>query len=272
MPRSADLVARGCVAVERSPGLELHFVRRGERTEVEVTGPAVGAADPVVARTAAALRSLGQHPDLAGSTISLASDHPVDQLDAFPEAVADAAGLVRRRDLLQLRRPLPVPADHPVRPRAASVATRAFDPDPRGSDRAAWIRANNRSFAAHPDQGRETEATLSARLGEPWFDAEGLLVVDDPDRPGELAGSCWTKVHPATDHEPALGEIYVIGVDPTQQGSGLGAALVLAGLDHLAATGLATAVLFVDADNDPALALYDRLGFSRHGRRRVYTR
>ncbi len=134
----------------------------------------------------------------------------------------------------------------------------------------AWIRANNRAFADHPDQGAETEATLDARLAEPWFDPAGFLLVDDPDRPGELAGSCWTKVHPATADEPALGEIYIIGVDPSQQGSGLGAALVLAGLDHLAARGLATALLFVEADNRPALALYDRLGFAPHGRRRVY--
>ncbi|MBX3285698.1 MAG: mycothiol synthase [Actinobacteria bacterium] len=190
----------------------------------------------------------------------------------MPEAVATAAGLGRHRDLLQLRRPLPVPTDHPARRRAPAVAVRPFDPDPGAGDRSAWIRANNRAFAQHPDQGTETDATLAARLAEPWFDPSGFLVVDDPDRPGELAGSCWTKVHPATDHEPALGEIYVIGVDPSQQGSGLGVALVLAGLDHLAGLGLGTAVLFVEADNRPALALYDRLGFSVHARRRVYER
>ncbi|MEZ5177026.1 MAG: mycothiol synthase [Acidimicrobiales bacterium] len=165
-----------------------------------------------------------------------------------------------------------MPTDHPARRRAPAVAVRPFDPDPGAGDRSAWIRANNRAFAQHPDQGTETDATLAARLAEPWFDPSGFLVVDDPDRPGELAGSCWTKVHPATDHEPALGEIYVIGVDPSQQGSGLGVALVLAGLDHLAGLGLGTAVLFVEADNRPALALYDRLGFSVHARRRVYER
>lgn len=180
--------------------------------------------------------------------------------------------MAHHRDLLQLRRSLPVPTDHPARRRAATVVTRPFEADPQGRDRRAWIRANNRAFADHPDQGRETEDTLDARLGEPWFDAAGFLLADDPDRPGELAGSCWTKVHPAAGAEPALGEIYVIGVDPSQQGSGLGAALVLAGLDHLGARGLGVASLYVEADNHPALALYDRLGFERHGRRRLYTR
>ncbi len=250
--------------------MELRFVRRSDRTEVEVVGLGADPPAAVLSRTAAALTALAERPDLGGTTISLAADHPADGLDPRPEAVADAAGLAHHRDLLQLRRRLPVPADHPARRRAAPLVTRAFDPVAPGGDRQAWIRANNRAFADHPDQGRETEATLEARLVEPWFDPAGFLVVDDPDRPGELAGSCWTKVHPATPDEPALGEIYVIGVDPSQQGSGLGVALVLAGLDHLAEQGLHTALLFVEADNLPALALYDRLGFAPHARRRVY--
>ncbi len=252
------------------PALDLRVTRRGDHAEVELGG-AHGPTEPqLVAEAVAALHELAGRPDLAGATLVLAADHPAHELDPLPEAVAAAAGLGHRRDLLQLRRALPVPADHPVRRRAPAVATRPFDPSPLGTDRAAWIRANNRAFAAHPDQGRETEATLQARLDEPWFDPAGFLVVDDPTRPGELAGSCWTKVHPATATEAALGEIYVIGVDPSQQGSGLGAALVLAGLDHLAGLGLATAVLFVEADNEPALGLYERLGFAIHGRRRVY--
>lgn len=270
MPSTPDLVTRGCVDVDGAPGVALRFVRRGDRTEVEVAGLAADPSEPVVARTAAVLAELAGHPELAGTTISLAADHPVRQLDPRPEALAAAAGLAHHRDLLQLRRPLPVPADHPARRRGASLQTRPFDPTASGGDRAAWIRANNRAFAHHPDQGHETDATLAARLDEPWFDPTGFLLVDDADRPGELAGSCWTKVHPATADEPALGEIYVIGVDPSQQGSGLGAALVLAGLDHLAGLGLSTALLFVEADNEPALALYHRLGFEPHGRRRVY--
>ena len=74
-----------------------------------------------------------------------------------------------------------------------------------------------------------------------------------------LLGSCWTKVHDDTD--PPVGEIYVISVDPDVQGLGLGKALVLAGLDHLAGLGLGTGMLYVDADNTAAVGLYESLGF-----------
>ncbi len=269
----ASGVTRYPTAAGSPDGLTLTWHGRGQVCEAVLTwtGSDLSGdlARELVAAAGADLRRLAADlaAGLAPGRLLLAADHPSDDVHPLPEAVADAAGLTERRDLFHLSRSLPVPADHPVRADLPALATRAFEP---GVDDEAWIRANNRAFADHPDQGRETEATLQARLDEPWFDPAGFLVVDDPTRPGELAGSCWTKVHPATATEAALGEIYVIGVDPSQQGSGLGAALVLAGLDHLAGLGLATAVLFVEADNEPALGLYERLGFAIHGRRRVY--
>ena len=101
---------------------------------------------------------------------------------------------------------------------------------------------------------------------EAWFDPEGFLL---HEADGQLVGFCWTKVHRT---EPPLGEIYVIGVDPRHRGEGLGPSFVLAGLDHLASTGIATAMLYVDAGNTPAVRLYERLDFTVHRRRRVYTR
>jgi len=62
---------------------------------------------------------------------------------------------------------------------------------------------------------------------------------------------------------PAEGEVYVVGVDPAYQGLGLGRAVTVLGLAHLRERGLTRAMLYVDADNDAAVATYSRLGFTR---------
>ena len=178
-----------------------------------------------------------------GGRISLWVPKPTDASDG----VATGAGLRPSRDLLQMRRRLPVGDTH-------QLATRPFEP---GQDEDAWLDVNNRAFAAHPEQGGWDLDTLKRREAEPWFDPAGFLL---HERDGRLAGSCWTKVH--HDHEPTLGEIYVVAVDPAFQGQGLGRQLVLAGLDSLARRGIDTAMLYVDASNRGAVHLYEDLGFT----------
>jgi mycothiol synthase len=170
-----------------------------------------------------------------------------------PGARALAASLGYRvvRTLLQLRRPLG-PLDElgpPVLP--DGVTLRSFRP---GVDDAEWLRLNARAFAHHPEQGRTTQSDLDARMAEPWFDPKGFLIAEQD---GVMIGFHWTKVHPE-----GLGEVYVVGVDPDRHGGGLGKALTLAGLRHLAGLGLTTALLYVESDNAPALAVYHRLRFT----------
>jgi mycothiol synthase len=83
-----------------------------------------------------------------------------------------------------------------------------------------------------------------------------------------LVGFHWTKVHgatePASAHpHAAIGEVYVVGVDPRERGHGLGRALTLAGLHHLRSLDLSQAMLYVDTSNTRAIALYEGLGFAR---------
>jgi mycothiol synthase len=183
---------------------------------------------------------------------------------AADDAVARDAGLVLERELLELRVTLPLTT--PVR-WPGGVTVRTFVP---GRDETAWVEVNNRAFAGHPEQGAWTVDTLRAREREAWFDADGFLLAFDGDG---LAGFCWTKVHGAAPpREPRAGEIYVIGVDPDRQGTGLGRALVVGGLDSLTQRGITDGMLFVDAANTAALALYESLGFVTRRLDRAYAR
>jgi mycothiol synthase len=58
--------------------------------------------------------------------------------------------------------------------------------------------------------------------------------------------------------------VYVVGVDPAEQGRKLGAVLTLAGLRHLRDDrGLDAVMLYVVSDNHAAVRVYQRLGFTR---------
>lgn len=162
--------------------------------------------------------------------------------------VLEARGWARARELHQLRRPLDtVPAEPPL---PAGVAVRPFVV---GRDDDAWLVVNAAAFAAHPEQGRWTAADLQARIAEEWFDPAGFLLAE---RGSELLGYHWTKVHP-----DGAGEVYVLGISPAAQGLGLGNALLVRGLRHLAGRGCPTALLYVDGDNAGAIRLYERAGF-----------
>jgi mycothiol synthase len=138
-----------------------------------------------------------------------------------------------------------------ARPAARSSGTEvaAFRP---GIDDAAWLAVNAAAFASHPEQGRLTQNDLDARKAEEWFEPLDFLLLRDGD---ELIGFCWLKV------EGDIGEFYAVGIAPHRQGEGLGRVLVEAGFARLAARGIRTASLYVEADNEPALRLYRSFGF-----------
>lgn len=138
------------------------------------------------------------------------------------------------------------------------TSLRSFVP---GADEEAWLAVNRTAFAHHPEQGNMSRADLAARMVEPWFDPAGFLLA--ADAAGRILGFHWTKVHPRRGEHPAIGEVYVVGVAPEAQGTGLGKALTVAGIKYLQQQGLHAVMLYVDADNIPAVALYRRLGFSR---------
>ncbi len=163
------------------------------------------------------------------------------------DRVAVRRAMTPTRALYQMRCSLPVDLE--------PVPTRSFEP----GDLDELVAVNNRAFASHPDQGGLTVDRVRATMAEPWFRAEGLRVYVEG---GRMAGFCWTKIHPAPPAATALGEIYVICVDPDFHGRGLGRPMTAAGLSWLSDQGLSTGMLYVEADNEPAVKTYQGLGFS----------
>lgn len=175
----------------------------------------------------------------------------------LPAARAFAASLDVHpvRTLLVLRRHLD-DAPEPEQP-VPGTTLRSFEED----DADAVVAVNARAFADHPEQGAMDRADFDRRRAEAWFDPAGLFVAV---RDGDVVGFHWTKI------EDGIGEVYVVGVDPDAHGGGLGTALTARGIRHLWEQGIGTVDLYVEGDNDPALAVYRRLGFEQHARDVLY--
>ncbi|HEU0104131.1 MAG TPA: mycothiol synthase [Mycobacteriales bacterium] len=229
---------------------------------LDVTDKVAGSSAEVCVRPAARRRGIGrqlveellrQSPD-GRLRLWAHGEHP------GAAHLAYALGFERSRVLWQMRRPL---ADElPAYSLPEGVRLRTFVV---GQDEQEWTALNAKAFADHPDQGRWGVEEVLLREKEPWFDAAGFLVAEQD---GRMVGFHWTKVHGSDPgsgehaHEP-VGEVYVVGVDPAEQGRGLGPALTLAGLHSLRHRGLDSVLLYVDESNVRATRVYERLGFSR---------
>ncbi|HJC59154.1 MAG TPA: mycothiol synthase [Candidatus Dietzia intestinigallinarum] len=210
---------------------------------------------------------------------------------ALPGAVALAEGLgmTRTRELLRMRRRA---ADGPALPERrpvegvefgtlAEAVSEGGDRWPGLDARAEFLRVNNAAFHWHPEQGGWTPAQLDERLAVDWVDTGAIfLAVDtatadttaadtaaagtaaDTAAAPRLAGFHWTKTV-AEPGEPVEGEVYVVAVDPADQGRGLGGVLTSIGVEHLEGpVGAESVVLYVEGDNRPAIRTYEKLGFA----------
>ena len=188
-------------------------------------------------------QALAEVPDDTGPLRAWShADHP------GAARLAESHGFAKVRELWVMRRPTSLPVGQVQVP--DDVTVRQF----RKGDDAELLRVNAAAFAGHPEQGKMTADDLAERMAEPWFDPAGLIVAG---RGPELLGFHWTK-----QHSPELGEVYVVGIDPDAQGTGLGRALTRAGLKHLADRGTREVLLYVEADNERAVQLYSKDGFT----------
>ena len=226
-------------------------------------------------------RRRGHGTALLRAALALRPDAGVWAHGALEASMAflSAAGLHETRRLLTLHRPLD--AAHPVptvpAPTLEGLRLDTFDVE-RDADR--WLEVNAHAFADHPEQGALTRSDLDQRMAEPWFDPEDLLVarVDD-----ELVGFVWVKQEaPVGDRRcrrqqrqrgqprqpervPQDAEIYVVATAPSVQGRGVAGYLLATALERLHEAGVPGVELYVEADNTPALRLYETWGFTVSG-------
>lgn len=140
-----------------------------------------------------------------------------------------------------------------VRQLTVADVPRLVDLEHRLFGASAWSEAMVREELAAP--GRWYVGVDAARpVGEvaPGESAPGLVA---------YAG-LWFDGHDA--------QVMTIGVAPTHQRRGLGAVLLRSLVDRARTLGAASVLLEVRVDNDAAIALYQRAGFTVLGRRKRY--
>ena len=268
LPRGGDTDVRHLLA--RSPSGELIGY-----AHLDVTDPVAGPSAELAVAPAARHHGVGQA--LVDELLRQSPDGRL-RLWAHGEhaaagALAKGMGFASMRTLWQMR--MPLDATLPEVRLPAGVSVRTFQV---GRDEQEWTAVNNLAFADHPDQGGWGLDEVMLREKEKWFDPAGFFLafrsVDGGDR---LVGFHWTKVHGGTEGSPdhaheAVGEVYVVGVHPAEQGRGLGPALTLLGLHSLQERGLTEVMLYVDEANTNAIGVYERLGFTRSATDVCYAR
>lgn len=169
------------------------------------------------------------------------------------QALAEAHGFTAARVLLLLTRSGPLPRT----PVLTGVRIRPYE----SADVPAILRVNAHAFATHPEQGSMDHAAFERLTREEWFEPAGLFVAE---RAGVVVGFHWTK------RIDGKGEIYVLAVEPESHTAGVGRALAVRGLGHLADQGAAQVDLYVEENNAAAVALYASLGFTELTRDVLY--
>ncbi|QTH59457.1 mycothiol synthase [Corynebacterium hindlerae] len=180
----------------------------------------------------------------------------------------------KTRELLVMRLTEPAPrAEIPAGYEVMSLAAAREQWGERAD--AELLRVNNEAFSWHPEQGGWDMQRWERAQEAHCFDPEGVLLLWEAPSGGEatkLAGFHWTKClrsHQVSGEE-TVGEVYVVGLADNARGQGLGKPITLVGINHMQKHGYKQVILYVEAENRPAVATYESLGFSVIERHSLY--
>lgn len=114
----------------------------------------------------------------------------------------------------------------------------------------------NASFATHFGFSPNDPDDIRHRLHLPGTSPEDVVTAR---KDGEVVAYCWTRVEEGEDG--LTGAVWMTGVLPSQQGTGLGRIILRAGLQHMLAQNVRYIELEVDEENGSARHLYTTEGF-----------
>jgi mycothiol synthase len=114
----------------------------------------------------------------------------------------------------------------------------------------------NASFATHFGFSPNDPDDIRHRLHLPGTSPEDVVAAR---KDGEVVAYCWTRVEDGK--EGLTGAVWMTGVQPSHQGTGLGRIILRAGLQHMLAQNVRYIELEVDEENGSARHLYITEGF-----------
>jgi ribosomal protein S18 acetylase RimI-like enzyme len=150
-------------------------------------------------------------------------------------------------------------------PEAAEVAVRAARIEDADAIGRIHVDAWRRTYAGHMDAGFLARLDPAHRA-ERWRTfVAGPERVAVAERAGVIGGFVSYGNRMDDDLPASTGQVYAIYVDPTLQGTGVGAALMNHAVADLAASGYEAAVLWVHAANPVARSFYAGGGWRPDG-------
>jgi mycothiol synthase len=260
-PESPENLAAELRSMRLRPGRDIFLLCEGSK----LCGYSLTFPESDIHRSVGGLGIMPDHVSSAGllldATIESAGSHRLPLLHmASQDSPADSSSIFTQRGFHEVSANLemvltrssahslkedPLPPGFTVRPMALSGETQLL------------TRVQNAVFAGHEGFSANSEEEVLARLQIPGAGPENVLFVETPG--GEVAAYAWTSLEWDGDH--TCGRVLMTGVMPGQRQSGLGSAMVRAGVKHLLAAGVSAIRLQAVEGNNPAMRIYARMGF-----------
>ena len=265
-PESAEDLAAELQSMRLRPGDDIFLLERAG----QLCGYALSFPEPDIGRAVGGLGVLPGHAGSAGplldAVIAAAHSYGLPSLHtASRHSEADPPSLFTSRGFEQVAESIEMvltrSAAHALSEEALPDGGRLRTMAPEG-EVCLLTEVQNAVFKGHWGFSENSEDELRARLSLPGTGPENVLFAESAE--GEVTAYAWTALEWSGGQ--TSGRVLMTGVMPRHRQSGLGTAVAQAAIKSLLSAGAAEVRLEVMADNEPAIAMYTRMGFLPDGR------